>query len=217
MAATGSRFDVAVFPLPNGLLFPGVSLPLHLFEGRYTQMLRDVEARGWPLAVSLAMPFSATEFVLNTVCGAGRVERLLNHPDGQSRVLVHGEMRVKLVSFVQREPYFVMEAEEIVGPGSASTRMERTLDEFKSLLKAWVFINPKVPDNYCKIFDEYRDPGALSDFFVFHFLKRASDKQVYLNCADPAERAEMLSRFLETDLQRLARKVTRAARVAVMH
>ncbi len=33
---------VPLFPLPNAVLFPGVPLPLHIFEPRYRELVRDV-------------------------------------------------------------------------------------------------------------------------------------------------------------------------------
>ena len=36
--------ELPLFPL-SVVLFPGVPLPLHIFEPRYRQMLRDIQAR----------------------------------------------------------------------------------------------------------------------------------------------------------------------------
>ena len=38
-----SPIVVPLFPLPNAVLFPGVPLPLHIFEPRYRDMVRDAE------------------------------------------------------------------------------------------------------------------------------------------------------------------------------
>jgi uncharacterized protein len=35
---------IPLFPLPNVVLFPGVFLPLHIFEARYRTIVRDVLA-----------------------------------------------------------------------------------------------------------------------------------------------------------------------------
>ena len=32
---------IPIFPLPNVVLFPGVPLPLHIFEPRYRDMVRE--------------------------------------------------------------------------------------------------------------------------------------------------------------------------------
>ena len=37
---------IAIFPLPGAVLFPGLHLPLHIFEPRYKAMVQEVLARG---------------------------------------------------------------------------------------------------------------------------------------------------------------------------
>ncbi len=39
------RQRVSIFPLPQALLFPGMRLPLHIFEPRYRALVRDALAR----------------------------------------------------------------------------------------------------------------------------------------------------------------------------
>ena len=36
---------LSIFPLPGALLFPGMHLPLHIFEPRYRAMVSDAMAR----------------------------------------------------------------------------------------------------------------------------------------------------------------------------
>ena len=217
------RFDVAVFPLVNEVLFPGVSLPIQIFEARYDRMLQDVQARGWPLAVSLVVPHSRTEFVLNTICGAGPIQVSKSYEDGRSDILVHGKQRVKLRSFLQKEPYFVMEAESLdveecsISSSSQMASEQRALQGFLALMKTWAFVNAEVPREIGIAFESFGTMGELSDFFVFHFIKKAQDKQVYLNCTDPTERAEMLARYLETDLIRLTKKISKNQRAMLLH
>jgi Lon protease-like protein len=220
--APGRRLDVAVFPLLNAVLFPGVTLPLHIFEKRYRQMLDDIQARGWPLAVALATPENGHEFRLSTICGAGSVQVYQENQLRQSvDILVHGENRVKLYDFVQQDPYFVMEAEvlpaEILDANLLMHTKVRSFSHFQEIIKNWAFINPDVPDQYTLLFNEFTDFSELSDFFVFHFIKKVSDKQVYLNCTNPLERAEMLVRFLEADSLRLKRIIRRDHNPLLLH
>lgn len=214
------RFDVAVFPIANAVLFPGVTLPLHIYEKRYEQMLRDVQAKGWPLAISLVTPRDSEaqdEFVLNRVCGVGEVQVNRTYPDGRTDVLVHGQRRVRLCSFIQQEPYILMEAEAYDPDPGAPGASLRELIEFRALLKTWAFINPDVPDELGVLLDEYTDVGPLSDFFAFHFIRKATDQQIYLDVVNPLQRTEMLTRFLETDLVRLTKKVAKLKRKILLH
>jgi Lon protease-like protein len=229
---SGRRFDVAVFPLLDSVLFPGVSLPLHILEQRYAQMLQELRAREWSLAISLVTPRDGSDFFLNTICGAGSVQISRAYEDGRADIIVHGEMRVKLHSFIQKEPYFVMEAEELAPVYQGSEVCEKTekaliealtgdekkeISEVVELAKMWAFLNPSVPDQAAMAFDEFESPGALCDFFAFHYLKKPLDKQIYLNCLDPLQRALMLSEYLRTDLSRLSRKVEKNKRTALIH
>ena len=36
---------ISIFPLPGVILFPGLQLPLHIFEPRYRAMIKDALAR----------------------------------------------------------------------------------------------------------------------------------------------------------------------------
>jgi hypothetical protein len=43
--AAGTTTRLSIFPLPGALLFPGLHLPLHIFEPRYRAMVSDAMAR----------------------------------------------------------------------------------------------------------------------------------------------------------------------------
>lgn len=217
MRSENPRFDVAVFPMTNAVLFPGVTLPLQITDDCYWQMLEDLKSRGWPLAVSLAIPKGGTEFTLNTICGAGEVQVFRQHPDGRSDILIHGQQRVRLCAILQQEPYFVMEAEAIPTELDTGILLERTYEEFVALIKAWAFLHPSIPDQIVPIFDGFRTFGELTDFFVFHFLKKPHDQQSYLNATHPIERAEKLARFLESDLARRSSRILKQHRTSLLH
>jgi hypothetical protein len=54
--ASISPHPVPVFPLPGIVLFPGTTLPLHVFELRYRTMVRDALSGGRQLAMAVLKP-----------------------------------------------------------------------------------------------------------------------------------------------------------------
>ncbi|HLU66106.1 MAG TPA: LON peptidase substrate-binding domain-containing protein [Kofleriaceae bacterium] len=48
--------ELAIFPLPDVVLFPGAALPLHVFEPRYVAMTRDVLAGSRLMAIVRLQP-----------------------------------------------------------------------------------------------------------------------------------------------------------------
>ena len=101
--------ELPVFPLPV-VLFPGVPLPLHIFEPRYRQMLTDIHFTNNLFCVAYFDP-SASE---NDVPPAGHVgcvaevTETQTLPDGRSNILTLGVVRYRIESYVERgDPYLV--------------------------------------------------------------------------------------------------------------
>jgi Lon protease-like protein len=89
-----------VFPLPNTVFFPRTTLPLHIFEPRYRQMLTDVQ-QGNGLVV-VAMSHGDRFHDVATVGRLGTVERF---DDGRSNIELSGLYRVRIEEEPAETPY----------------------------------------------------------------------------------------------------------------
>jgi ATP-dependent Lon protease len=222
-ASSSTRFEVAVFPLADAVLFPGVTLPIQITSESYLNMLRDVRSRGLPLAVSLVNEPNLTSdgseedesLQLNPICGAGKIQRARNLPDGLQEILIRGDRRVRLIKILQHEPYLIMEAESVEPENGGVGEIE--FEEFQALIKTWAFLSPDFPDHLAPLFDEFDSLGHLSDFFVFHFLKSAPDKQMYLDMISPVRRAERLALYLQSEVVRMTRKLMKKRTATLLH
>lgn len=211
------RFKVGVMPMTDGVLFPGVTLPLHVFEHPHQLMIQELEKQGWPLAISLVIPQKEKGFRLNEICGAGKFQVSHVYSDGHKDILIHGKERIRLRGFIQTEPYCVMEAESLSIEPALGASLTRSFEEFRALIKGWIFLNPTISDNRTLEFDTFHSYGELTDFFVYHFLKKVREKQDYLNCMDPLKRAERLARYLESDLCRQGKKTVLHRKYELIH
>ena len=101
--------ELPVFPLPV-VLFPGVPLPLHIFEPRYRQMLVDIGGGNKLFGVSYFDPSTATSEVppAGHVGCVAEVTETHVFPDGRSNILTLGVVRYHIESYVERgDPYLV--------------------------------------------------------------------------------------------------------------
>lgn len=92
--------DLPVFPLVNVSLFPGTMLPLHIFEGRYRQMVRSAVDGHRCIAMARLLDPSRQrddEAPIDPVAGLAVIAQAMELPDGRFHVLLHGAARVTLV------------------------------------------------------------------------------------------------------------------------
>ncbi|HEX7314106.1 MAG TPA: LON peptidase substrate-binding domain-containing protein [Pyrinomonadaceae bacterium] len=105
--------ELPIFPLPL-VLFPGVPLPLHIFEERYRRMLADVRASNNLFGLSYFVPDAEHEDrpPEGHVGCATEVVEAQPLPDGRSNILTLGVARYRLVEYVERgDPYLVARVE----------------------------------------------------------------------------------------------------------
>jgi Lon protease-like protein len=92
------------------VLFPGVPLPLHIFEPRYRQMLDDIRAGNSLFGLSyFDASVSEQEFPpRGTVGCVAKVTDTQAFADGRSNILTVGVIRYRIEDYVERgDPYLV--------------------------------------------------------------------------------------------------------------
>jgi Lon protease-like protein len=83
----GAR-ELPLFPLPV-VLFPGVPMPLHIFEPKYRQMLEDIRATNNLFGLSYFDPSTSDREVppVGHIGCVAEVNETQTLPDGRSNIL----------------------------------------------------------------------------------------------------------------------------------
>src|SRR3954447_5841679 len=101
--------EVPVMTLPNTTFFPQALLPLHIFETRYRQMLRDVLASNRLFAVAgldLQRLSEPGQFEPpHRVASVGIIRACQKNDNGTSNLLLQGLCRVEILKIIRDEPY----------------------------------------------------------------------------------------------------------------
>lgn len=105
----GSYRELPLFPLNNVVLFPGMPLPLHIFEERYKAMIGACIDRDAPFGVLLIregreVGAPASPHSVGTTARVSQVQRL---DEGRLNILTRGESRFELLETVQTVPHLV--------------------------------------------------------------------------------------------------------------
>lgn len=186
-----------LFPLPGVVLFPQVLLPLHIFEPRYRQMVKDV-SNGDELIgmILLRGPERGTsgQDVYSIGC-AGRLIRKVELPDGRSNILLQG-----VREFVVREqhfdrPYRTATVDWLPGP-PRGVRLDE--DSRRSLLdRIRGFVSKEGETSLRLLSDPTLSDEMLVNLFAFALDFPVAEKQSLLEVPELGERARCLIETLE--------------------
>jgi ATP-dependent Lon protease len=195
--------ELPIFPLAV-VLFPGVPLPLHIFEPRYRQMLSDIRAGNNLFGLSY-FDASASDKEIPPAGHIGCVAEVTESqplPDGRSNILTIGLIRYRIEEYVERDdPYLVARVSFFEDEDEDDTRLRESSREvaesFTRIARAVRIINDErasLPDI------TETEPQRLS-FLVAAAMEVDSDvKMELLELRSTSERLrrlrEMLTRAL---------------------
>lgn len=101
---------IPVFPLPNVVFFPKIHLPLHIFEPRYRQMVKDAAAGENLIGMALLRGdweknYHGNPEIYSTGC-LGKIVSLTPFPDGRYNLVLYGLSEYEIQEEVAgRTPY----------------------------------------------------------------------------------------------------------------
>ena len=107
---------ISIFPMAGAVLYPGLQLPLHIFEPRYRAMVSDALARD--RRIGMIQPQNASDgaplFTVGCLGKIGEVEAL---EDGRFNLVLEGESRFRIFRELEViTPFRQIEAELIAEP-----------------------------------------------------------------------------------------------------
>lgn len=192
---------VPLFPL-NIVLFPGMEMPLHIFEPRYRLMVDRCLAEDRPFAINLIrsgreVGGPADPFPTGTLAEISDVARL---PDGRLHIRVKGSSRMRVVDLVDGEPYAQARIELV--PEPASTVPEGELERARKLFETYSEILLSMA-NIPLLAQLPEDPAEASYVIASLLQTDLFTKQSLLEMPTARERLDHEVKLLETEVARL--------------
>ena len=195
--------ELAIFPLPNVVLFPGAVLPLHVFEERYRQLTRDALAGSKLIAMTrIVEPASSATPEVYPIAGVGEIQSARELEDGRFLLLLRGVARVRITDELPTtEGYRRVRAEVLPDTGLEQPELARATAQ--QLLSLCDQIAETIEDG-----DELRELvrlgetlGARADLIAAALVQNADTRQSLLEMRDPGARLDVL---LEHIAQKMA-------------
>ena len=188
--------EVPLFPL-NLVLFPGMPLPLHIFEERYKAMIGDCMRYNTPFGVSLIRSGQEVGSPADPqpIGTTTRVLRSQMLEQGRMNIMTKGERRFEIIEVTQQEPHvaaLVRLLDEPVGEGFTGISSELT-EEFTKLMRNLISLS----GGYTAQVDIPENPVELSYMIAANLDAPIPVRQELLEVPTAADRLNRLVPLLK--------------------
>jgi hypothetical protein len=190
---------IPVFPLPNVVLFPKIQLPLHIFEPRYREMVRDAMAGERLIGMALLKGEWEKEYYGNPkICQTGCVGKIVGHtplPDGRCNILLYGLAEYEIDrEIVHQSPY---RQAKVVLRGEPTALVSDTLKRLKAEILTLLSEIIELDSPLLKFLtDESVDGATWMNLCCFSLNVAPMEKQTLLEAKSLEERATRLIEVL---------------------
>ena len=201
---------LAVLPLRNTVLFPGVVLPITVGRERSLRLIRDVN-RGKKLLGTVAQkdhtiehPEKGDLFEVGTVA---EILKVLEMPDGSTSVIIQGKRRFQISEFLEEEPYLKA---RVIPLTDISTKNDNEFNAIVGSLKDLSIkiaqFSSNVPPEATFAVKNIENSTFLINFICSNTDLNVEDKQKLLEIETIKDRGIQAISFLVKEVQMLELK-----------
>ncbi len=192
-----------VLPLRDIVVFPHMIVPLFVGREKSIRALEEVMRDDKQILLVAQKNAGQDDPGTDDIYRVGTVSsvlQLLKLPDGTVKVLVEGNARAEIDSFIDNPKFFQAHAQVLTDLASDPRELEALARAVVSQFEQYVKLNKKVPPEVLVSLSQIDDPSKLSDTVAAHLSLKISDKQELLETHSLVERLERLYGFMESEI-----------------
>ena len=202
---------LAILPLRNMVLFPGVVIPITAGRDKSIKLINDANAEGKIIGVVAQKneqdedPSTDDIHKIGTVA---RILRVLKMPDGNITVILQGKKRFEIDGVVSETPYITAKIKEVEEkrPAKHDTEFIAILDSVKELAIQIIKESPNIPTEATFAIKNIESQSFLINFVTSNMNLSVKEKQDLLAINELKERALETLRYMNIELQKLELK-----------
>lgn len=200
--------DLAILPLRNNVLFPGVVIPITVGRDKSIKLIQEANKGSKIIGVvsQKNQEEEAPEFSdLHTVGTVAQIIRMLKMPDGTSTVIIQGKRRFEIVAPTQTEPYMRANVKMLVEKefDKKTTEMDVLFKTIKDLALQIIKESPNIPSEASFAIGNIDSPTFLVNFISSNMNADVAQKQQMLEELDMKKRVMMVMEHLTLEIQLL--------------
>jgi len=192
-----ATYSLPLFPLPL-VLFPGTTLPLHIFEPRYRALLADCRQGDGRFGIVLTTGGDELALPAGLVGCVAELREVQMLPDGRANVLVRGTNRFALERFVDGEQLYhvAVVSDYDDEPGDASAELQDAAERVRATFTRVARAARAIADDDAPL-PELPDDPALVAFQIASLVDfDRAERQALLASRSPLARLRAVDALL---------------------
>ena len=203
--------EVAILPLRNTVLFPGVVIPITAGRDKSIQLIKDANKSNKIIGVvaqkdqNIENPSPADLYSLGTVA---QILRVLKMPDGNTTVIIQGKRRFEIESITKEVPYLkasIKPVQETL-PKKNNSEFQAIIDSIKDMALKIIHENPNIPSEASFAIKNIQSHAFLINFVSSNMNLSVKEKQRVLSIFDLQESAIECLKLMNIEYQKLELK-----------
>ena len=173
-----------VMPLRNTVLFPQQVIPIYIGRNRSLKLINDLASDSKYIVVvaqedgSIEDPKPEDLYSYGTLA---QVLKVFDMPDNSKSAIVQGISRVKIIKYLQKDPYFtvsinLLEDQKLTDPLEVDALISNLRQSFEELMK----VAPNLTEEHSGMLKNIQKPNRLTDRAISVITISNQEKQEIL-------------------------------------
>ena len=196
-----------VMPLRNTVLFPQQVIPIYIGRNRSLKLINDLGSDSKYIVVvaqedgSIEDPKPEDLYSYGTLA---QVLKVFDMPDNSKSAIVQGISRVKIIKYLQKDPYFtvsinLLEDEKLTDPLEVDALTKNLRQSFEELMK----VAPNLTEEHSGMLKNIQKPNRLTDRAISVITISNQEKQEILEELNIKVRIEKALNLISREIQRI--------------
>ncbi len=203
----GLERSIPLVPLRDIIIFPHMVTQLFVGREKSIAALDEAMAKEKSKEIFLAAQKHAKTNEpapddIFTVGAVGIIMQLLRLPDGTVRVTVEGRRRARIKRYLQTEPFFAVDWDDIPEVAHDGVEIEALMRSVSSTFEMYAKLNKKIAQEIIVSVQTIDDPARLADTVIANLPAiKLADRQGLLEMPDSKLRLERLIELMQAEVE----------------
>ena len=198
--------EYPVMPLRNTVLFPQQVIPIYVGREKSLKLINDLAPKGKHIVVvaqedgSIEDPRPEDLYSYGTLAV---VLKVFDMPDNSKSAIVQGVERVKMLDYVDDDPYFIAKVTRVKDVEESDIKLDALVKNLRNTFSELIHVAPNLTEEHSGMLSNIQKPARLADRAISLLTVSNSEKQDILEELDVKARVEKSIAVLAREIQRI--------------